>query len=212
MGVDEDAGLAPHHAVSEQVAGAPNVLFLAPTMGDVPADACLDCFLRGAPADARVLAVSYTRTVDQWLASWRERAGHVPEQLTVVTMDSTTRSATAAADDTSMDGTVSVEPCESPDDLTGLGITLGQHLSAWAEDDAPVYLCFDSLTVLLQYADLQRAFRFLHVLSGRVAGYGGHAHYHLDPTAVDDRAVATLTSLFDATVAYEDGEWQVRTR
>lgn len=212
MPVEEEAGLSSRHEVRERIAGEPNVLFLAPTMSGVGPDACADCFVGEAVGDARVLAISYTRSADEVLESWRNQSGGTPEALAVVTVGEMTRSAAVSAGTPEVGETTAVESLESPDDLTGLGIVIGQQLTRWEDGDEPVYLCFDSLTVLLQYVDLQRAFRFLHVLSGRVAGFGVHAHYHLDPTAVDDRTVATVTSLFDAVVRYEDDTWLVRSR
>ena len=94
---------------------------------------------------------------------------------------------------------------EEPADLTGLGITISERLTDWSPDSL---LIFESLTVLLEYVDLKRVFRFLHVLVNRVKATGAVAHYHLDPGEHDDRTVATLTSLFDTVVAYENGRWQ----
>jgi hypothetical protein len=94
---------------------------------------------------------------------------------------------------------------EEPADLTGLGITVSERLTDWGSDSL---LIFESLTVLLEHVELKRAFRFLHVLVNRVKATGATAHYHLDPGEHDDRTIATLTSLFDAVVAYEDGHWQ----
>jgi len=184
-------------------------------MSDVPSGACLDLFTPEPPGDARVLVVSYTKPADRWLAEWREHVGVPPADVAVVSVGGASRSATAqqGGAGTGAGAAQPVEVVESPEDLTGLGIALGQQLSTWAgASDDPIVVCFDSTTALLQYADLQRTFRFLHVLAGRVAGQGAQVHYHLDPTAVDDRAVAALTSLFDASVRYDDGDRAVRTR
>jgi hypothetical protein len=210
MAAEEESGQSSPHEVRERVRGEPNVLFLVPAMSDIGPDACLDCFVGDDVGGSQVLAVSYTRSADALLESWRNGLEGAPAAITVVTVGETTRSATASIEATETAGPIAVESLDSPDDLTGLGIAIGQQLSEWESREGPTYLCFDSLTVLLQYAELQRAFRFLHVLSGRVAGFDAYAHYHLDPTAVDDRAVATVASLFDAVVQYEDGSWAIR--
>lgn len=85
----------------------------------------------------------------------------------------------------------------SPGDLTGLGVRVGQALSAWADDDEPVELCFHSLTTLLQYVDERTAFRFCHALTRHLDASGASSHFHLDPAVVDERTLATLSSLFD---------------
>jgi hypothetical protein len=68
------------------------------------------------------------------------------------------------------------------------------------ESDEPGLLCFHSLTTLLQYADPQRTFRFVHTLGSRARSCGVIAHYHLDPAAHDAPTVATLEPLFDVVV------------
>ena len=201
------------HHVRQAVDDSTNVLFLAPSMSSDKSGSCLDVFVPPSPTDTRFLAVNYTQSTDRWLETWREHVETMPEDLIVVNVGTSTRSAaaTTGTDTGPTDGVI--RTVESPEDLTGLGITLGQQLTEWTEkSDAPVVVCFDSLTVLLQYVDLQRTFRFLHVLSGRAASMGVSIHYHLDPTTVDSQTLATLTSLFDATVRREDGEWTARRR
>jgi hypothetical protein len=78
------------------------------------------------------------------------------------------------------------------------------------DEDEHIVFCFDGVTSLLQYADLQRAFRFLHVVTGRVKTVGGVGHYHLDPEAHDTQTLATLKGLFDAVIEVEDdGTWTI---
>jgi hypothetical protein len=91
-----------------------------------------------------------------------------------------------------------------------LGITVSEYLSDHGGPGTVV--TFDSLTALLQYVELQRAFRFLHVLANRVKTTESVAHFHMDPAAHDAREVATLSSLFDAVAEFDDGEWSLRTR
>jgi hypothetical protein len=80
-----------------------------------------------------------------------------------------------------------------------------------AGEEEQIAVCFNSVTSLLQYADLQRAFRFLHVVTGRVKTVGGVGHYHLDPDAHDSQTLATLKGLFDAVVEVEeDGSLSVQ--
>lgn len=201
-----------HPEVTTSIADMPNVLLLAPSLSDVHAGGCLDLFAPDDPDSARVLGVTYRRSPDDWIETWREQVGEMPADLVVVGVGADHRSATHA----STAGTVGsqAEPArniESPEDLTGLGIVLSEQLEAWA-DGGELLVCFDSVTVMLQYVDLQRAFRFLHVLTGRIKTVGAQAHFHLDQTAIDEQTVATLTSLYDATVSRTEDEWVVRSR
>ncbi|MFC6756790.1 MULTISPECIES: DUF7504 family protein [Haloarcula] len=103
---------------------------------------------------------------------------------------------------------VTVKTVSTPDDLTGLGITLSQALST--HDDAVV--CFDSLTVLLRHVDTETAYEFLNALTGHLYAADARARFHIDPTAHDTQTVDALASLFDAIVEGEDGAWAVRKR
>jgi len=91
-----------------------------------------------------------------------------------------------------------------PGDLTGLGIAIAESLGP---DTA---VCFDSLTAMLQYADRERSFQFLHALGERCASAGATAHYHLDPEATDETTVAALSTLVDAVVDTGAGTVSVR--
>ena len=205
MGVTRLDGDGGRGALADVLEDEHNVLVRASstaagevTASLVPSEAALD--------RTNVVGVSYTRSPDEWLEDWRRAVGRLPERCTVVCMGESTRSAAGGA---SMGPAADVTVVgENPEDLTGLGITLGEQFST----GGPTVLSFDSLTALLQYVDEKLAFRFLHSLTGRVAGNDARAHYLLDPDAHDDRTVATLTELFDATVEPDEDGWTVRTR
>jgi hypothetical protein len=195
--------------------GADSVLVLSDSMDPDARTSYYGTLLPGDPGDLRVLAIEYTRGPDGWLDEWREHVGRPPAETAVVSVDDGTRSATSGAGPATYGGDgieAAVTTVESPDDLTGLGIAVGGQLKRWEGSAAPTLITLDSLTVLLQYVDLKRAFRFLHVMVNRVKGAGGVGHYHMDPAAHDDQTVATLASVFDAVARHEDGEWTVTTR
>jgi hypothetical protein len=207
MGVTRLNGAVSRGDIADALTDEQNVLVSAPA-AEVEAEGLAGSFLpSGADAEGtHVLAVSYTRSPDEWLEGWRSSVGPLPGRCTVVGMGETTRSA-AASTGASVGPMADVTVVgENPEDLTGLGITLGERL------DRRTVLSFDSLTALLQYVDVELAFRFLHSLTGQVAGAGARAHYLLDPQAHDHRTVATLTELFDATVERTDDGWTVYTR
>lgn len=183
-------------AFAGQLPDVYNALLRSPSIDWLSSGACVPPFLPedGDIVEIDLLAVSYTRTGAEWSAAWREELGALPRRSVVVGVDDAVREGS----DEAVDGVV--ETSESPDDLTGIGIALSEYLSSWGSEDGDVVVCFDSLTALLQYVSLERAYRFLHVLTGRAAAVGARAHYHLDPGAHEDRTLATLTSLFDAVV------------
>jgi hypothetical protein len=205
MGVTHLSDPVGRGGLADALADEQNALVRAST---AEADGLAGSFLpSGAdPERTHVLAVSYTRSPDEWLESWRSSVGPLPGRCTVVSMGETTRSV-AASGDASVGPMADVTVIgENPEDLTGLGITLGEQLGR------QTMLSFDSLTALLQYVDADLAFRFLHSLTGQVAGAGADAHFLLDPDAHDRRTVATLTELFDATVDRTADGWTVSRR
>jgi hypothetical protein len=190
--------------------GVSNVLVLLPAMDEEARAAYYERLLSEHVEELDVLAVDYRQTPDQWIDEWQRRVGERPRRCTIVSVDEATRSMTGGATETTRRGPNTVACVKSPTDLTGLGITISEYLAEEGGDRT--VLSFDSLTVLLQYVDLRRAFRFFHVLANRVQTVDATAYYHIDPGAHDDQNVATLSSLFDAVAEFEDGSWSVRER
>jgi len=183
---------------------ASNVLLLAPVVGRRAQTLCLDALTGTPPEESHVLAVTYTDQPAEWVKAWDKHVGKEPAGGAVLTVG---QPETQFESDTWLSGTV-----ENPGDLTGIGIELSDLLSELADSagqDEPLSVCFDSVTTLLQYADLQQAFRFLHVVTGRVRTADARCYYHLNPEAHDQQAMATLGGLFDTTVEHDDNGWSV---
>lgn len=189
-----------------QLEGAANSLLLAPSFGGHGKAAGLELFARTPPERTNVLVVTYTESPQEFLDRWADRIGTDPARGGIVTVGQ----AEASVDNPSW----AVRTVENPSDLTGVGIELSEFLSGMANaagEDEHIAASFNSITSLLQYADVQRAFRFLHVVTGRVKTVEGHAHYHIDPEAHDSKTLATLKGLFDAVVEVdEDGTWTIQ--
>lgn len=188
-----------------------NVLLLAPSMSRGQ-DVCPT--VGTAPADgSNLLVVLLNGPIASRLDRWR-RHGGLPEQVRVVCCEET-RGATTTADGTTVttvaDVAIPVRTVSSPADLTDLGLAIEGYLDARADDGARVDVCFDSLTTLLHYVDVKRAFRFLHSLAPGIHRTDGLAHFHMDPNAHDERTLAIVESLFDATYRYDVAadEWRV---
>jgi hypothetical protein len=184
---------------------AGNVLVLAPSIGASRSDACHRLLTGSPPASTNVLAVTFADTPAEWIDEWTEWAGEPPARGGVVAIGQA-ETRLEAPDWT-------VETVENPGDLTGIGVELSELLSGMAGaagEDESVAVCFDSVTSLSQYADLQRTFRFLHVVTGRIKSAGASGHFHVDPEAHSDQDLATLKGLFDAIVEVRgDGELTV---
>ncbi|MFC4548679.1 MULTISPECIES: DUF7504 family protein [Halorussus] len=199
-------------SLRDSVERGTSILLLSPSLDEATDDACLDLLTLDRPRAENVLWVTYTRSPDSCVQDWLSHAGEQPNNMRFVSVGETTRSAAAAPSDGRDVGGELVETLSSPGDLTGLGIKLSEILKEWSAADADTVACFHSLTALLQYADLQTVYKFLHVLTGRFEAAGVTGHFHLDPDACDAQTVSTLTSLFDTVVERDDGEWVVRSR
>lgn len=195
---------------------ASNVLLLVPSMEWAGDEGCAHLMEHGDLGETAGLCVTLNGSPDNRLDALRAHlGGDMPSKLGVVSVGDTTRStaATGGGPVTFPDRGLTIETISSPADLTGVGIKVTNFLSGWADEEEQISVCFYTLTTLLQYVDLQDVFRFLHVLTGRLKAVDAIAHFHMDPTAHDERSINTLKSLFDGVVELDDtGEWVVRTR
>lgn len=180
---------------------ARTVLLLGPSHDGAVSDGCRSLVHGGDPD--HVAVVSLSRSLREWLEWWTREGSAPPGDLAFVTTGDPGSDVPAG---------VSVERVSSPNDLTALGIRVADHLDQWGERGVRPSLCFDSLTVLLQYVDVETAYRFVHVLTTRIANTDARAHFHLDPRTLDERELPTLESVF-STVARRDGDgWDVEHR
>lgn len=206
--------------LSERVGDASAVLVLAPSLGSHDDEACLDLLTVTEPRGQDVLSITITQSAETRVQLWDAHIDERPARAGVISTGEFTRSSSTAARSPSSRQPIAplqIETISDPGDLTGLGIAVSTFLSEWIESNNQIVACFHSLTPLLQYAELQRVFRFLHVLIGRFETMGVVAHFHLDPSAHDQQTISTLTQLFDAVVELDEddgdeGEWRVRQR
>jgi hypothetical protein len=162
--------------------GTTNILLEEPPLGE-GRDVCSSLLVEGVP-EPNVLFVSFTRAASDCVAQLDD---DTVGKVGVITVGD---GSTAVDDDS-----VRTENVSTPSDLTGLGISIGKVLSGW---DEPVFICFDSLTAMLQYVDTKTAYEFLHAITGQIHAADARAHFHIDPSAHDSKDVAGITSLFDA--------------
>ena len=198
---------------SKRLNGAANILVMDPSFGTTTSGVCMDLLTGEDPPSATVLGITYRQSPAEWIDDWEAHAGTAPAHGMVLSVGD--RSGDDFSTGRTEDDRWSVDAIENASDLTGLGIELSEFLERAHETDAAARprLCFDSLTALLQYADLKRVFRFLHVVTGRVKSANGVGHYHLDPDAHDEQTLATIKGLFDAVVEVDEtGEWSAKTR
>lgn len=175
-----------------------SVLVLAPTEAEAEARRA-GAELLGRPADRplRVLGVGVGTRATDVASGYRDHAAAGDRFALIDVGPVGPRRETGPA----------VERVPDVTDLTGIGIRMTTALKEW--DEGAIRICFDSLTPLVGHVEFERAYRFVDVMTTRVARVGA-GHWHLDPRAHDDRTVHQVMSAFDAVVRRADGEWTVR--
>lgn len=150
------------------------------------------------PSETGLVIVSLVQSPASRLSIWEEAATGWPAETVVVTVADDVEPASREPPGADVD----VRTVSDPANLTRLGVTLTECLAA-VDGTRPV-LCFHSLSILLQYADLKQVFRFLSVLMNHLDAAGASAHFHLRPAVHDERTVATLRHLFDDEIRVGD--------
>ena len=109
-----------------------------------------------------------------------------------------------------------VETVSNAGDLTGIGIKFSSlYGSLYGEERHRIRAGLVTVSTLLMYTDLRTAYRFLHTISGRVAGTDGICICLVDPTTHDDQTVSTLAQLCDGRIdarETDDGGRELRVR
>lgn len=185
-----------------------NVLVLSPPFSREGAEICSE--LVSHDGNEHVLCVTFASSPENHLMNWR-RHGIVPDYASFVNvgandthLDSETTNGNtfgSQAVETTVDHVGSVE------NLTKLGVRMTNRLEEIVGrlGDHQTYVCFDSVTELLQYVETDQAFKFLHVVTDQITESHALGHFHMDPHAHDEETIKTLRTLFDDVVDIRDG-------
>jgi len=186
-----------------------NVLVCCPKFGGDESRACIDLLTPVAPQDVNALAVLFMQSPSDRLNAWQRHAGAYPARSHIVSVDADARSSVGSTGDESAGSNRAVERVNSPRNLTQLGVRITECLDKWSESDTDrqIVCCFRSVSTLLQYVELDQAFRFLRITTDRCEDADAISHYHLNPQAHDEQTVATLTELFDTVLEYDGDDW-----
>lgn len=176
-----------------------NVLLEGSSLSDGREEHCLEMLAVDSPEQLDVLRISYSTDPQRLLDQWREQVGSMPARTGVVVVGG--RTDFEGATESAGGDTVAVTTA-NPNDLTGLGMRLNNYLND-VDPDHQLVVCLDSLTELLQFVDIQSAFKFLHMLTGQLREAGAIAHFHIDPEAHDAQTISRLKPAFDKAVTLE---------
>lgn len=203
--MSQGAGPGEQNVALSDLPEVANTLVRASVAGRQRRELCMDLLAAGDPGSNHVIYVTYRDRPRDLVAAWNDYVGEEPATGGIV--------AVGQGEQTLETPRWAVSTVPNNGDLTGIGIELSDMLSDTVEETADqeeIRLCFDSVTTLLQYTDLQRAFRFLHVVTGRVRNAEARAFYHLNPESHDTQDTATLTSLFDIEIDQNGDTWTIR--
>ena len=183
VALDEDAG---------------NVLV---TTDDV--ETCTRCLNGGDPDRRAELTVTYPGESAED-GGFGDHSRMQPAKKGLVSVGDSMRSAAAAGSaGPDFTGAVAQDAIADPTNLQRLGTSISEFCQRWDDEDYDIYVCFDSLSALLEYTSPEVVFQFCHVLTKRLESVDAIAHFHLDPERHADETVATFQSIFDRVVGQE---------
>ncbi|WP_435065504.1 DUF7504 family protein [Halobaculum sp. EA56] len=148
--------------------------------------------------------LSFRRSVSDQLSEFR-RYGHVlPEGAIFVQVRGGIERVRDPADRVPDDLSVVVRTVTDPGSISRLGVALTDLERTHTNEGDRLHVCVDSLTALLQYAELEQVVQFVQVANEFTRATGGDIHYHLDPNAHDTETVATIRHLVDTVVHVDE--------
>ncbi len=169
-----------------------NVLVMAPSISEAKQTACLDLQAVDSAAHHNVLHITYSGVPGELVDQWRDHYGELPARMGIVAVGG--QPGQTAGNDSIAENVFVTSA--NPNDVTGLGMRLNNYLNDH-DEDSQLVVCFDSVTEMLQFEDLQPVFKFLHMFAGQLRDADAVAHFHLDPGAHDNKTINRLKPLFD---------------
>ena len=144
------------------------------------------------------LVMMITTTPGERIRLMHERLNGWPERVVILT---TTENPLPDIDGVNVsDAPLEVVQLDRRLGLSALGETVSRVLDEQRTAGRTVSVEFDILSELIEKFELQTVFKFLHVLSQRLATVDALAHFYVDPTARSVSTVNILTELFDLSI------------
>jgi hypothetical protein len=190
----------------EALPDASTVLVLAPTESDVDDEVCIDLLTGDDPSSRNVLSATVVQSAAERLDLWRRETGDIPPARAAIVDaswdDVSTTCGRPALLDEGDSTPLSVKSLPANAEPIDLGMAVARYLGAWESAPESTVFCLHSLTALLDRFDRKTVVSLVSGLNDLCADVGATGHHHLDPTAHDDEAVATLRPLYDAVVEH----------
>lgn len=181
--------------------GTSNVLLRGPPDCLASDELCTTLLAVDSGMASNRMLVTFTQSPDDRLPVYQRFLDGGRGQMMIISVGDYARSTRTAAGSFES-GRVSVETIADAGNLRRLGMMISKYLAEWEGAPTDIVVCFHSLEPLLESSDLQTAFRFLHILQGRIRAAGARAHYHLEDS--EDPGAAMLGQLFDVQLDFDD--------
>ncbi|AUV80727.1 hypothetical protein C2R22_02870 [Salinigranum rubrum] len=190
--------------LSAVVGDATSALLVGPTGDDRVTATAVSFLASPEPTTNHVHWATMLRSPADAARTWADHATAPPDSLTLVEVGETRRS--FGGNGEVVDGdepSYTTARVESPSDLTTLGLRLTEGLASPSTGRHRIW--FESLSTLLQFVPPADAFRFVHTLTGHLAGAEAAVWFHLDPALHDPREIHTFLSVCDAQIRVDVG-------
>ncbi|WP_323674392.1 hypothetical protein [Halorubellus sp. PRR65] len=166
-------------------------------------ETCTGCLDEGDPDRRAELTVTYPSESAED-GGFGDHTRMQPAKKGLVSVGDVMRSASAASGGgPDFTGAVAQDAIADPTNLQRLGTSISEFCQRWDDTGYDIYVCFDSLSALLEYTSPEVVFQFCHVLTKRLESVDATAHFHLDPERHAEETVATFQSIFDQVVGEE---------
>jgi hypothetical protein len=156
---------------------------------------------RPDPAPETAIAVTYSRTPDEWVRNALPAAEDGVERVLIRVGDPnrSARGTEGRGTELGPTGNVTIATVDDATDLDGLYESVRRYLGSVTGEgrDGRTVLTFESVDDLVEAVGLDEAIGILEEVTDLVARHGSDAYYLLDPTAHDPDVVGALCSLFD---------------
>jgi hypothetical protein len=88
--------------------------------------------------------------------------------------------------------------------LSDLGETVSRVIDEQKRKSGKISVEFDILSEIIEKFETQTVFKFLHLLTRRLADVGALSHFYVNPRAQSASTVNVLRQLFDLTITADD--------
>lgn len=186
--------------IKEKLNSPSNVLLSTSSLSNKEENICFSLLTPSSPFAENLLIISYNQTIKSFVDTWKEKKSSLPDETKMIKMDEKIDEKDIKNSDLKDNRLNYSKMVNNPKDLQGLGIKINDVLSKWKENGKQTVVCFNSLSVLLEYTDRDTAVNFLKVILDSFRKNDVIAHFHIDPNRHSEKTINTLEELFDATI------------